>query len=47
MLCSVMLFAEIKSLQSNLTLEEIQEKDAKLRKEVYVFLTFWFLSFFE
>lgn len=26
--------SEIKSLQSNLTLEEIQEKDAKLRKEV-------------
>lgn len=27
-------FAEIKSLQSNLTLEEIQDKDAKLKKEV-------------
>lgn len=30
----VVVVAEIKALQSNLTLEQIKEKDTKLRKEV-------------
>ena len=32
--------AEIKSLQSNLTLEQIHDKEAKLRKEVRVMAKF-------
>ena len=31
---ALVVVAEIKALQSNLTLEQIKEKDTKLRKEV-------------
>lgn len=38
--------AEIKSLQSNLTLEQIRDKEAKLSKEVRLMAEFGSFSFF-